>query len=367
MRLGRALAAIAVSAVLIVAVMAACTQAESPTPLAVIPASQALEGAGMAEGQTVRVEYPSGLGGQQKGLWASGQGQVKVPPDLALLRVGVRVTEPTVAEANAEAAEALTAMIDVLMESGLGDADIQTSSLDIWEETDGREVTRCPEGVEGADSTDDIEEAAAAVAMAAMIAGLAGFQEESTEGSSPAPATAASSSAADEAMDAVLQEALVELLSTDDLYWEEDDCYTTWEQVVVGYTVSQQLNAKIRDLDSIGETIDQLVEAGGDLTRIDGIYFTIEDPAPLMEQARQEAIEDMLARAQKMADAAGATLGDLEYLSESGASVLESGEESYLRAMPAAMAFDSAGPSTPVSAGEVTVTANVTGAFDISD
>ena len=336
MRPGKALVALVTLGVLGVAVMAACTQAESPTPVAVVPNVPGMQAAGaasMAEPQIVRVEYPGNVGGQQNGLWAKGHGQVKVAPDLAFLEVGVRVTEPTVAEANDEAASALTAMIDVLRSSGLEDADIQTSSLDIRQETQGREVTRCPEPETDADS-----------AMAPAAEGPA------------APAPASIESAMERAMTSMVAGLAMGV---------QDECYTTYEQVVTGYRVSQELTAKVRDLDSIGGLIDQLVEAGGDLTRINGINFTVEDPSPLMEEAREEAIKDLLDRAQAMADAAGVGLGALEYLSESGARVLDAGEEFYARALPAAMALDSGGVSTPVSAGEITVTANVTGRFYI--
>ena len=339
MRPGKALAALVTLGVLGVAVMAACTQAESPTPVAVVPnvpALQTMEAASMAEPQIVRVEYPGNGGGQQNGLWANGHGQVKVAPDLAFLEVGVRVTEPTVAEANAEAASALTAMIDVLRSSGLEDADIQTSSLDIRQETQGREVTRCPEPETDAD---------AAMSPAA----------ESP--AAPAPAVSIES-AMERAMTSMVAGLAMGV---------QDECYTTYEQVVTGYRVSQELTAKVRDLDSIGGLIDQLVEAGGDLTRINGINFTVEDPSPLMEEAREEAIKDLLDRAQAMADAAGVGLGALEFLSESGARVLDAREESYARALPAAMVLDSGGVSTPVSAGEITVTANVSGRFYIAE
>jgi uncharacterized protein YggE len=287
------------------------------------------------------VEYGIGVSGQQKGLWANGQGQVKASPDLALLDVGVRATYPTVAEANAEAASALTAMIDALKSAGLEDVDIQTSSLNIRQETQGREVTRCPEA-------SAMEEGAMTPAM-------------------PAPATPARTAEAttDSASVESAMGAMASMMAGFAM-GSQDNCYTTYEQVVTGYVVSQQLTAKVRDLDSSGMLIDQLVEAGGDLTRVNGIDFTIEDPAPLMEQAREMAIKDMLAKAEQMATTAGVSLGDLEYLTEAGARVLRAQEESLFRAAPAAMAMDSASISTPVSAGELTVAANVTGGFAIA-
>ena len=45
----------------------------------------------------------------------------------------------------------------------------------------------------------------------------------------------------------------------------------------LGYQVNNQLTVKVRDLESVGEIIDQVTEAGGDLTRFQGIRFTIDD------------------------------------------------------------------------------------------
>ena len=340
-------AALITVGVLGVAVMAGCANADTPMPSAPTPeAVEVMETKELMEYPAKSVEYGIGVSGQQKGLWANGQGQVKASPDLALLEVGVRATYPTVAEANAEAATALTAMIDALKSAGLEDPDIQTSSLNIRQETQGREVRRCPEA-------SAMEEGAMTPAMPAPTA--------------PAPTAPARTAQAttDSASVESAMGAMASMMAGFAM-GSQDNCYTTYEQVVTGYVVSQQLTAKVRDLDSSGMLIDQLVEAGGDLTRVNGIDFTIEDPAPLMEQAREMAVKDMLAKAEQMATAAGVSLGDLEYLSEAGARVLRAQEESFFRAAPAAMAMDSASISTPVSAGELTVTANVTGGFAIA-
>ena len=296
MRPRNAVAALVTAGMLGVAVMAGCSQADTQTPMPAEP-EKVEEPVKAMDYPAKSVEYSIGLPSSQKGLWANGNGKVTASPDLALLEVGVRALAPTVADANGEAAEALDGMIEALTAAGLAEADIQTSSLNIRQETDGREVTRCPEA-----------------------------EGETEEAAATAPAAEAS---VENAMAAAMT-AMVQGIGKPGMGMQ-DGCYTTYEQVVTGYVVSQQLTAKVRDLDSTGELIDQLVEAGGDLTRINGISFTIEDPTPLLEQAREMAIEDLLDRAGQMANAAGVQLGKLEYLSESGASVREAREEFYGR------------------------------------
>ena len=51
---------------------------------------------------------------QQGGIFVSGTGSVTVPPDTAILNLGVQARRDTVAEARNNAAEAMTAIADVL-------------------------------------------------------------------------------------------------------------------------------------------------------------------------------------------------------------------------------------------------------------
>ena len=62
------------------------------------------------------------------------------------------------------------------------------------------------------------------------------------------------------------------------------------EEVTTGYRVTNIVTVKIRDIDNTGTVIDAVAQAGGDLTRIDSINFSIEDPEEYYEKARKEAI-----------------------------------------------------------------------------
>jgi len=88
------------------------------------------------------------------------------------------------------------------------------------------------------------------------------------------------------------------------------------EEVVVGYRVTNMVTAKIRDIDKTGSVIDAVAEAGGDLTRIDSISFSVDDPSTYYEEAREEAMADANAKAKQLASLAGVTLGEPTYVSE---------------------------------------------------
>jgi uncharacterized protein YggE len=92
----------------------------------------------------------------------------------------------------------------------------------------------------------------------------------------------------------------------------------TRRQVLVGYTVSNTASIKIRDLDAVGEIIDDIAAAGGDATRINGINFTIEDPSVFMNQLREDAVNDAIAKAEQFGELTGVAVGSLVFISETG-------------------------------------------------
>ena len=85
-----------------------------------------------------------------------------------------------------------------------------------------------------------------------------------------------------------------------------------------GYSVTNTVSAKIRDLDTVGNVIDDAAEAGGDLVEINSIQFTIDDTTKLKMQARVAAMQDAQAKAQTLATEGGVTLGKPISISESG-------------------------------------------------
>jgi len=114
-----------------------------------------------------------------------------------------------------------------------------------------------------------------------------------------ATSVAGAKTQADEAMDKV-QKALTENgIADEDIQTQYFNIYrvTKWdrdtdEEIVVGYRVTNMVKAKIRDIDKAGTIIDAVAEAGGDLTRIDNISFTIDDPSAYYEEAREKAMDE---------------------------------------------------------------------------
>jgi uncharacterized protein YggE len=131
------------------------------------------------------------------------------------------------------------------------------------------------------------------------------------------------------------------------------------EQVIVGFQVTNQLTARVRDLDAVGGIIDDVAKAGGDLTRFQGVGFAIEDTQALQDQARAAAVADLLAKANQIASLAGVKLAAPFFITEAGGlSPFASGER-------LAFASPLAVP-TPILGGEVEVVVTLQAAFDIA-
>jgi uncharacterized protein YggE len=89
---------------------------------------------------------------------------------------------------------------------------------------------------------------------------------------------------------------------------------------VIGYTVSNRLSVKVRNIDSVSDVLDDATGAGGDDVRINGISFTVDEPEQFQDEVRKLAIEDARERAEQLASLAGVTLGKARTISESSSS-----------------------------------------------
>lgn len=204
------------------------------------------------------------LTSQQEGIWVTGQGKVTVVPDIATLQLGIEAQAATVAEAQAQASQAMDRVMTALTKNGVAKKDIQTQYFNITK------ITR----------------------------------------------------------------------------WDDKN----QREVIIGYRVTNIVTAKIRAIDKAGAIIDAVAEAGGNLTRIDNISFSIDDPTAYYGQAREKAMADAKAKAEQMAKLGGVTLGKPTYISES----------SYFPSpVPVKLREGASAVETPISPGETDITISV--------
>ena len=124
---------------------------------------------------------------------------------------------------------------------------------------------------------------------------------------------------------------------------------------ISGYRVSNQVSVTIRDIERIGEILDQAVSDGANT--VSGPSFTVAEPEPLYQKARDAAVKDAIAKAERYAKAAGVTLSEIISISEAGGGGPVIARQMRAEAMAA---------STPVAAGENTFSASVTMVFAIT-
>lgn len=124
---------------------------------------------------------------------------------------------------------------------------------------------------------------------------------------------------------------------------------------ITGFQVNNILSIKVRDISAVGTVIDTLSRAGAN--RFNGISFQIGNPAPLLDQARQDAVKDARRKAELMAAAAGVKLGPV--LSISDAQRQRGGG-------PVAMEMAAMSRSAPIAKGELSLSVQAYLVFGIA-
>lgn len=120
---------------------------------------------------------------------------------------------------------------------------------------------------------------------------------------------------------------------------------------VTGYRVSNMVSVRVRDLDKLGSVLDQMVSA--DANQMNGITFNVSKAETLKDDARKDAMANAYRRAKLLAEAAGASVGDVMQISED---VSEFNPQPVVFSKRAAMAAEAA----PVERGEQELQSRVT-------
>jgi uncharacterized protein len=126
---------------------------------------------------------------------------------------------------------------------------------------------------------------------------------------------------------------------------------------IEGYRVSNGLSVRVRDLAKLGGVIDGAVRLG--VNQAGAIRFTNDKPELAINHARKQAMNDAVAKAKTLTEAAGIKLGRIISINENASRPFEQ-----TMMMKTSMARDMA--PTPIAAGENSyqVTVNVTFALE---
>jgi uncharacterized protein YggE len=118
------------------------------------------------------------------------------------------------------------------------------------------------------------------------------------------------------------------------------------------YEARNTLSVRLRDLAQAGSLLDTVAGVVGDDVVISGLTFKVSEPEPVLSRARAEAMEAARTKAEELATAAGARVGEVLAIEEGGGGQVPV----YAKAARLAMAAESA----PIEAGEHELQVNVT-------
>ena len=131
-------------------------------------------------------------------------------------------------------------------------------------------------------------------------------------------------------------------------------------QEITGYSATNSITVKLRDVKKTGELVTAATQAGAN--EVTSINFQLLDETAAYQQALADAVADANAKAAVMAEAAGAQLDGPMTVQEGTSYTTDMGEQ--LR-YAAGEAQANTGVNTPVQAGQLTVSAEVTVQFKL--
>ncbi|WP_255874403.1 SIMPL domain-containing protein [Microbulbifer elongatus] len=131
------------------------------------------------------------------------------------------------------------------------------------------------------------------------------------------------------------------------------------ERKIIAYQARNSVSITVRKLDDLSKVIDALTAEGAN--QIHGPSFSIDDPEPLLTEAREKALKMAQVRADAYAEALGTKVRRIVSISEGSHGGMP--RPMVMRA-EGAMAKDSA--STPVAPGETSVSVNVELVFELA-
>ena len=98
--------------------------------------------------------------------------------------------------------------------------------------------------------------------------------------------------------------------------YPEYDYPTYGPPVLTGYRVTQKARVTVRHLSQGGRAVTTAVETGGNGVRATDLRLGVSDPEAALDRARDAAVEDATARAERYAEATGTELGAVQSLRE---------------------------------------------------
>ncbi len=129
------------------------------------------------------------------------------------------------------------------------------------------------------------------------------------------------------------------------------------EQKLAGFSVSNEVTVKVRDIAKVGDMLDRLLAAGA--TDLGNVEFLHSDSSKALDAARDAALADARRKAELYARAANLKLGSVAWITE---------DAFYAPPLPrlAMRAAGGVGAAPPIATGEDTLRARITVGFALA-
>lgn len=131
---------------------------------------------------------------------------------------------------------------------------------------------------------------------------------------------------------------------------------------ISGYQAVNTLTLRVRNMDKISDVIDALIKNG--INQMNGPMFSIDQPEPLMNKARQEAIQKARARAELYANATGLKIKRIIAISENAN--MGNPIPYPMMARASMMKAESADAATQVAPGQVDLDVTVNVSYELA-
>jgi uncharacterized protein YggE len=128
-----------------------------------------------------------------------------------------------------------------------------------------------------------------------------------------------------------------------------------------GYAVSHDLTVKVREIDRTGAVLSTAISAGA--TEVKGLSFSVEDPTPATDRARERAFADARHKAEELARLAGVSLGAVRSMSEQSYTPVPVERREFMRFSMAESAAPP--PDVPINLGDTTFSVDVQVVWDL--
>lgn len=137
--------------------------------------------------------------------------------------------------------------------------------------------------------------------------------------------------------------------------------YTNGKSTLTGYSVSNTVKVKIRDVKSVSAVIDEAMKSGAN--RVSGLEFGYDDEGLVCNELYAKATRNAYSQAQSVAKALGSEVTGARSINTSCSLEGQHNGMRYYRAMDGAVGAN--GAATPIEAKTLKVTATVSGNFNI--